>query len=568
MSRPFRLPLLAATTVAAGALLGAGPPPRLDLTLKPHPGAGGQDGWVGVSMRMQAPALKAGDGLVHLPLRLVGIPTARYDGDALTARDDAGPLPLAQSEEPPTPQGVYRRWSATRASVGDVVVSYRAPPRKITPLTNNGPLFDLREEAGGFLGAGVGFVAAPVASGPYRVRLHWDLADEPAGSRGVWSLGDGDVETTAPAEVLAFSYYAAGPLKRYPAQASRFGVYWLKEPPFDMTAFSQKIAALYAYMAEFFGETGGDYRVFARWNAYRGMGGTALAHSFMFGWNPDLHPTVESVQGLVSHEMAHTWPALQGEHGETAWYSEGTAEYYSTLLAYRAGALTTAAFLKEVNRRADAYYTNPYRALSNTEAAKRFWSDPVAQTVPYARGFLYLAHTDEEIRAASGGKRSLDDVVKAIRRRQVAKQPYGVPEWLQLVSAEIGAERAKREYEAMAAGADSGLARARFAPCFTVEAKETRPVQLGFARASLNEDRVIRGVEPGSNAAAAGVRDGDVIVDGPDPNRFREDTPSRVEFKLRRDGRELTVAYDPHGAPVHGWTWARDAKVADAACRF
>ena len=103
-----------------------GPPPRLELKLAPHPAATPDEGYIAVEMRMEAPRLAKGEGLVRLPLTLVGIPSARYDGEALQARDDAGPLPLTQDEEPPTPQGVYRRWSVGRATRGDVIVTYHS----------------------------------------------------------------------------------------------------------------------------------------------------------------------------------------------------------------------------------------------------------------------------------------------------------------------------------------------------------------------------------------------------------------------------------------------------------
>ncbi|MCK5749927.1 MAG: hypothetical protein KAH44_27165, partial [Oricola sp.] len=219
-------------------------PPSLDLVMTPH--AANDGGYIDVSMTIEAPKLAAGEGLVRLPLTLVGIPSARYDGDALTASDAKGDLPLTQEEEPPTPQGVYRRWVVTRATEGDVTVTYKAPPREVTAATNNGPLFDLRAEAGGFAGAGVGFIATPVKEGPYSVSLKWDMSDAPEGSFGAWSLGEGDVERVAPASALSFSYYAAGPLKRYPPRGedSKFGLYWLAEPPFDPAALAGRIEKL------------------------------------------------------------------------------------------------------------------------------------------------------------------------------------------------------------------------------------------------------------------------------------------------------------------------------------
>jgi hypothetical protein len=545
----------------------AEPPPKLGLVMTPHVAPG--DSYVGVQMTLEKPGLAAGAGLVHLPLKLVGIPTIRLDGDALTARDDQGPIALTQSEEPPTPQGVYRRWSVTRATVGDVTLSYKAPPRPVTAATNNGPLFDLRLQPGGFAGAGVGFVVTPVAPGPWRVHLRWDLTQAPTGSRGVWSLGEGDVDTVAPSDLLAFSYYAAGAYRSYPPDAkSKFAVYWFGDTPFDMSALAGRVQKLYGVMSGFFGDADANYRVFVRQNPYAGTGGTSLAHSFMFGYEPAAKPTLDSLQGLIAHEMTHNWPAMQGEHGDTAWYSEGTAEYYSMLLSYRGGALTTDQFLKSWNDKAAAYYTNPYRPLSNPDAAKIFWTDPVAQTVPYGRGVIYLARTDAAIRAKTKGRHSLDDIVKEIHRRQVKGEPYGIAQWLMLVGAEIGPAQAKRQYDAMVTGDLLALPADRFAPCFSVAKGTALPFQLGFARASLNDDRIVRELQPGSTAAKAGVRDGDLIVSASDVNKVRNDESKTMTLTLRRGADETTVTYLPRGAPAPAYRWVRNRKIPDNACRF
>ncbi|HEX3366331.1 hypothetical protein [Phenylobacterium sp.] len=557
--------VLALAAPAAAQGQGQGQPPHLTLTLSPH-ATGGADSYLGVRMVLEHPGFKAGEGLVHLPLTLVGIPTARYDGEALTARDAEGPIPLSQSEEPPTPQGVYRRWSVGRATVGDVIISFHAPPRHITAATNNGPLFDLREEARAFLGAGVGFMATPVRPGPWRVHLSWEL---PPGSVGVWSLGEGIVDTVAPSEVLAFSYYAAGPLKRYPAAAGgHFSFYWASDPPFDPADLGQRVRALYDYMANFFDDKASSYRVFARGNPYLGTGGTSLAHSFMFGYHAPSKPTADSLQLLVAHEMAHTWPAMQGEHGDTAWYSEGTAEYYSLALYWRAGAIPLEKVIKTLNERADAYYSNPYRGLTNPQVAEKFWSDPVAQTVPYGRGWLYLVQTDTEIRQASKGAHSLDDVVKELRRRQVVGKPYGIAQWLELVSGEIGPAKAKAGYDHMVSGGLLTPLDAAFAPCLSVEPHPAKPFELGFARRSLNDDRVVRDLVSGSAAEKAGVRDGDVIVEVSDVNKVRADETLPIVLTLRRDGSQQTVSYLPRGAAIGGYRWVRNTKAPDSVCRF
>jgi hypothetical protein len=561
--RLFIVALMAALALVGPAAAQA--PPKLDLTLAPRPA----EHVLAVRMRLEHPDFKAGEGLVHLPLTLVGIPSARYDGGALTARDDAGAIPLTQSEEPPTPQGTYRRWSVGRATQGDVTISFDAPPRRVTAATNNGPLFDLCEEAGAFLGAGVGFLATPVRPGPWRVHLAWDLSEAPAGSRGVWSYGDGAVDAVLPSEALEFSYYAGGALKRYPAEAGgRFGYYWATDPPFDPADLAQRIRALYGSMSGFFGDVSSSYRVFARSNPYLGAGGTSLAHSFMFGYHAPSKPTADSLQLLIAHEMAHTWPAMQGEHGDTAWYSEGTAEYYSLALSWRARAIALDKVVQTLNERADAYYTNPFRALSNPEAAKKFWTDPIAQTVPYGRGWLYLIQTDAQIRKASKGLRSLDDVVKELYRRETAKQPFGIPQWLELVGDEIGPAPAKAGYDRMVSGGLLVPPKDAFAPCLAVVRHDARPIELGFARSSLNDDRVVRDLVPGSAADKAGIRNGDVITSMSDFDKVRRDETLPFTLTLRRSGSEVTVSYRPRGSAQEGWRWARNPKAAESACRF
>jgi hypothetical protein len=562
----------AAAFALAPPLLGgaAEPPgaPALEVVLRPHV-TGSGDSYIDVRMTLRSPDVAAGQILVHMPLKIVGIPTARYDGNAISASDAQGPLALTAEDEPPTPQWIYRDWKISRATAGDVVLTYRAPPRHVTAATNNGPLFDLREEAGGFVGAGIGILALPTREGPWRIDLKWDLSEAPAGSRGVWSLGEGDVTVTVPAETLGYSYYMVGPLNSIPARDDgKFGLYWLGEPPFDVSALGQRIRALYTTMASFFHDSDSSYRVFMRQNPFEGTGGTGLARSFMFGYNPPAKPTVDALQGLLAHEIAHNWPAMQGEHADTAWYSEGTAEYYSLLLSSRAGLLSPGQFLSSINEKARAYYQNPYLTLTNPQAAKLFWTDPAAQTVPYGRGFIYLQLTDGAIRAKSGGKRSLDDVVLELYRRKVQDQPYGIPQWLDLVGREIGAREARRAYDDMVAGTVEAPDTHRFAPCFKVVRQSTRKFDLGFARSSLNDDRIVRDLIAGSAAARAGLQNGDTVVTVSGMLEATKDESKPINLTFRQAGVERSISYLPRGEAVQGYAWVRDPRAADSACRF
>ncbi len=543
-------------------------PPALKLELRPHATDGAFD-YVDGRMTLESPKIAAGATLVKMPVLVVSIPTARYDGDALKARDDDGNLPLTIKDEPPTPTSTERRWLVSRATRGDVVLSFRASPREITPTTRNGPLFDLRANGGGMTGAGVTFIPIPDTSFPYRVSLKWDLSGVAPGSRGVWSLGDGDVETTIPASTVAFSFYAAGALQSYPAQpTSDFGMYWLLQPTFDTTDLAHGIQQLYGYMSKFFHDEGQPYRVFIRKNFNHGNGGTALSRSFTFGWSEQTAPTPENLQSLLAHEMTHNWPALEGDHGDTAWYSEGAAEYYSILLSHRAGVTTLAQFQEEVNERAVGYYTNPYVNFTNRDAARIFWTDWSAQRVPYGRGFMYLAKVDAQIRAKSKGKRSLDDlVVPMFERKQQGKTP-SIDDWLELLTAEIGAQ-AKRDYNDMVAGKTVVPPKHSFAPCFKPVKHQERPYTLGFDNASLNgEQKIVRGVVKGSAAAVAGLRDGDEVLEFTDPLDLQRELDKNMVLSVRRGSEPLRIEYLPRGELVDAYKWERVSSVPDTECNL
>jgi hypothetical protein len=559
---------LAALVAASPALAqpgAASPPPPLDVLLTPHM-ANGEVDRLDVRMKIAAPEVGAGSALLRMPVILVSTPTAAYEASAIQATDDRGALRLTAEEEPATPSGVYRRYLTDRATVGDVTVRYGAPPRDVSIATRNGPLFDLRRQTGGVMGAGVYFFALPDKETPYSISLDWDLTAMPAGARGVWSVGEGRQTIIAPAEVLAFSFYAAGTVKSVPeAGGEAFALYWLDQPPFDTRVLAGELRTLYDFMSNFFGDAGAPYRVFIRGNPYPAGGGTSLARSFMFGYGAGGETTTKSLQQLLAHEMAHNWPRLNGDedHALTAWYTEGTAEYYSALLSLRAGVLTPDAFLRVLNEGAEGYYTNPYLTLTNAEAGAKFWQDSRAQKVPYGRGFMYLAKVDAQVKAATGGRRGLNDLVLEVQARQRRDETVGAAEWVEMLGREIGAVEARAGFDAMVSGEIIVPAANSFGPCFRPVATTFIPFELGFDEMSLG---VVSKLREGSAAAEAGLKDGDVIVSMTPLNTVRDDEARTLNLEVRRDGVEIGISYLPRGAPVPGWRWERSPGASDAEC--
>lgn len=531
--------------------------PELNILLRPHSKDGAAD-YIDIRMDIEQPKLPAGAILLVMPLITVSIPTCRYDGDAVKACDDMGELPLEIKDEEPTPEGINRKWLTGRETEGSIRVNYRAFPRKVSRDTRPGPYYDLRCEAGGLNGAGISFLALPDTNDIYTIKLTWDLEDMPEGTRAVWSFGEGNVTKEGKPDLLAYTYYAVGPLKSCPEkQSDRFTMYWLSEPSFDVNTLAEKTRELFDFMSEFFKDGDDVYKIFVRKNPYRNQGGTAFHRSFVFGYSDFAVPTIKSLQGLLAHEMVHNWPSIENQEGDYAWYGEGAAEYYSILLSYRAGVITIEEFLEDISRKASNYYTNPLRLLTNHEASELFWSDSNAQRLPYGRGFMYMAITDAKIREKSLGKRNLDDVVLEMLRRKNSGEHYGIKEWLELLNKEIGPD-AKTDYEYMSSGGLLVPPENSYESRFNVVKLRERCFELGFKINSLySETRTVEGLVEKSNAALAGLLNGDKVLEHSALAEVQNNPALTMRLKIWRGAEEFEISYLPLGKEVESYCWSR-----------
>jgi hypothetical protein len=555
---------LAALVFSLGAAAQTAPLPKLDLLITPQYD-GKQVSAVGMKLEIQEPKVEAGKVLLKMPTSAVSITVPAYAPEAIEASDQAGKLTLTTQDEPPTPSMALRQYLVNRATVGNVTVRYTGRPRVVDEQTRNGPLYDLRSEAGGILGGAMYFMALPPDDRTFQISLDWDLSQLPAGMRGVWSLGEGRQTLVGTTYKLFLSGVAIGDVKSLPEDGrGQFAVYWLSNPPFDMKKLASESAAIHGYMAKFFKDTGSSYHVFARRNPYPAGGGSGWTQSFIFGYGPGGESASGGdMQMLLAHEIAHNWPRLDGTNlSDTAWYTEGTAEYYSSLLAYRAGLIGLDKFVALINEKAAGYASNPFKDLSNADAGKKFWEDARAQRIPYGRGFMYLLRLNAQIQEHSKGKRSVDDLVREVIARQQADQKVGVVEWRALVEAELGAQGG-REFDDMVSGKDIIPPANALAACLKLSKYQYRPFELGFDEMSL---AVVRGLRKGSAAEAAGLVNGDrIAISNIVQARTNEDTT--LDVAVNRDGKEQKVSFVPRTKALTAWRWEK-LPTAQSACRL
>lgn len=143
--------------------------------------------------------------------------------------------------------------------------------------------------------------------------------------------------------------------------------------------------------------------------------------------------------GLCSHEYFHTWnvkrikPAAfapydldQENYTTLLWMFEGFTSYYDDLILLRSGVIDTPAYLKLLEKTINGVMRSSGRqkqtvAESSFDAWTKYYRQdenaPNAIVSYYAKGSLVALLLDLIIRRDTRGRRSLDDVIRALWRR-------------------------------------------------------------------------------------------------------------------------------------------------------
>ncbi|MGW0196133.1 PDZ domain-containing protein [Nonomuraea sp. NPDC003201] len=150
--------------------------------------------------------------------------------------------------------------------------------------------------------------------------------------------------------------------------------------------------------------------------------------------------------------------------------------------------------------------------------------------------------------------------------RKRAGEEVGVPEWIDLVVAELG-ERARRDFAALEAGEWMVPASDALGPRFRREDLRDRVAEVGFDLAGM-ETGVVAGLVAGSAAVRAGMREGDRILAGPSGSDLAKGSPAEVTFTLARGGwRCRTSRAAPRSPPTAGCRRSRRGGTGHGALR-
>ncbi|NIJ66934.1 putative metalloprotease with PDZ domain [Sphingomonas leidyi] len=298
------------------------------------------------------------------------------------------------------------------------------------------------------------------------------------------------------------------------AHVGRFG--------FDVRAFDRLAGEVVAVERDFWRETGaGPFLItaipLASMPGRLSYGGTGRSDAFATWIDRDA--PLSGLGWLLAHEYFHSWNARQlGRFPETAeaeayWLSEGFTDFYARRLMLRAGLWTPEKFAADWNEMLRAYAASSFRTAGNVEAAAKFWTGGQdAEKIPYQRGSMLAALWDRQLQAKGLG--DLDTVLRAQRDR--LRGAAELPRLTDAFAAEM--DRAGLDIRPdvdryLARGEPLFLPEDAFGACARLVTADVPVFDRGWDNAATQRaGNVLTGVDPASNAYAAGLRDGMKIL--------------------------------------------------------
>jgi len=290
----------------------------------------------------------------------------------------------------------------------------------------------------------------------------------------------------------------------------------------------------------------------------------AIAHEFFHVWN---------VKRLRPIELG-PWDFTRPANTRGLWIAEGITNYYGHLMQRRAGLWTDAELLSTLSRQITEVENSPGSRLMSAEESSL--SAPFIDDAPHAQK-TNLANTsisyypkgevlglvlDLLIRGKTGGRASLDDVMRRMYEEFYLKSPNATyylrgrgyrPEDFERMVSEVSGADMSDFFKRYVRGVDSPPYEEMFAQVGLRFVREPRqPVSLGIsADESDKANFTIGGVRPDSPAAEAGLEVGDkVLFFGGrklTPTNFvrllgRYKPGDRVALIVQRDARTLRVS--------------------------
>jgi len=473
----------------------------------------------------------------------------------LKVKDRNGEIPYHITGDTTWRTHTMQVWQGSRAAVGPVQVSYTVHAAVPFP-TKRGPHIDLQQAGGGLSGALNSILLLPMLADTVNIQLNWQPT---CNYTVVSSAGAGNSRVNGPLDDLLSCQFLLGPVATYPqgGRDSGFSMYALGRGAAEIAEAAKWPEEAYTRLREqLLGSASKPFRVLIR--TYDGgplQSGVAVKDCFTIYLPPGMQANTTGIHSLISHEMVHAFVEglFSPEEGLGDWYNEGIADYLSVKIPYEAGLLTEAEFTQLVNEEAALYYTNTYRETPEAGVPAIKWSGRNAWSLGYSRGALYFTNLDAKLRRM-GSKTSviqLVNTITALNRTGIAAKDT---DWVNLLRKEAG-DWAVQDWQNMI----NGQLLIPEADCYTNLTPQkitTGLFNIGFSKPlSIRQGLRIEGLDSSSNAAKAGLQEGDVIAKTIAINDAYSSYSSTLTITVNRQGKLVPITFAPRKGQVTAYTW-------------
>ncbi|NOT47372.1 MAG: M61 family metallopeptidase [Acidobacteria bacterium] len=341
-------------------------------------------------------------------------------------------------------------WTVDSKGAGEIVVSYRVYSNELTVRTN-----ELNDEHAFWNNGALLLFPKDQLKAPSTVAVRpygkWKIATglpKVAGQTNAFRAENFDVLYDSPFEVSDFNEIA------FNVQGKPHRIVMSGEGNYDLRQMAKDVAKIAEEGYKIFGEL--PYTDYTFIVNLRGGGGlehlnsTALQWS-RFGFKPQSR--YNGFLNLVAHEYFHLWnvkrirPDALGpfdyeneNYTKLLWVAEGVTSYYESLLLRRAGIISDKEFLDGKASMIEQLQARPGRFETSLEEAsmdawiKYYRQDENSvnnQISYYDKGDVVGMMLDITIRTASGGAKSMDDVLRFLYNEHFKKGKNYTPEDLQ-----------------------------------------------------------------------------------------------------------------------------------------
>ena len=428
-------------------------------------------------------------------------------------------------------------WQIETADLSDITLRYRVFANDLTVRTNH-----LDATHGYFNGAALFFYLPEFENNPIKITVipphsDWQVATPlptVMGQAHTYLANDFDTLVDSPFEIGLHQLYNFE-VRGKPHQLAVWGQGNVE--PDRLIADTQKVIEV---EAELFSGLPYDSYLFLLHLSAQGYGGLEHKDSCTLNY-PRLGFRAEDryqrFMQLVAHEFFHLWNVkrirpqalevfdYEGEnYTPSLWFSEGTTSYYDLTIPLRAGIYGAKGFLQGLSKEITRFLTTPGRKVQPlSESSFDAWiklyrrdaNSDNNQMSYYLKGEMVSLLLDLLIRSRHRNGRSLDDVMRQMWQQFGISETGFTPEQLEAVITSV-ADVDLTEFFQRFLHTTEELPFDEYLEPFglRLQPEETagKPPYLGLTVKTENGREIVKFVEMGSPAAAAGIDPDDELL--------------------------------------------------------